>query len=252
MRISYTDWWNDIVAIGRANASILVALAGAFVFLPALLAAFVAVPFVQPGQGAEPAEIIAAYSQYFSDNWLPQLALILLSTLAQLLIYIVLLDARRPAVGEAFRIALPLFVPFFLTNILASLILVGGGILLFVPALYLIGRVMLSGAAFVAGGSANPFAAISRSFALTKGQGWRIFFFVFLLFLVAIVIQLAIQGTLGSALALATGGAERFGLGKLLLAAVEAFFGALFAVLSAVTWVALYRRVAIDPAKAFA
>lgn len=244
MRISYTDWWNDIVAIARANSSILIAIAGAFVFLPAIVASFFTVPFVNPGRDAEAAEIISAYSAYLGENWLPRLVLLLLSTLGQLLVYIVLLDTRRPAVGEAFRVAGPLFVPFLLTNIVVTLMLAGGFVLFVVPMLYLIGRVTLSAAAFVAERRANPVSAIGRSFALTRGQGWRIFFFVFLVFLVVFVIQLAIQGTLGTALGLIAEDSDRFGLGQLLLAALEALFASIYTLLALTMWVGLYRRLA--------
>lgn len=244
MRISYTEWWNDVVAIARANASILIAVAGALVFLPALVAGFFTVPMAAVEQGAEPAEILAAYAKYFSDNWVPRLVLLLLSTLAQLIVYIVLLDARRPRVGEAFAIAAPLFPLFFLLNILVSLILLGGAFLFLVPALYLVGRVLLSAPAFVAERRTNPADALGRSFALTRGQGWRIFFFAFLLFVVAAVIQLAVGGTLGTLLALTAGDADRFSLGNLLLAALDAIFTAIYFILSAATWVALFRRLA--------
>lgn len=244
MRISYTDWWNDIVAIARANASILIAVAGAFVFLPALVASFFTVPFAPAGQDAEMAEIVAAYSEYLRQNWLPLLVLRLLSTLGQLLIYLVLLDARRPAVGEAFRIAAPLFVQFFLTNLLVTMMLGAGFALLLVPMFYVIGRAMLAPAAFVAERRANPIAAVGRSLSLTKGQGWRIFFFVFLIFLVVFAIQLAVGGTLGVGAALLTDGSERFGLGQLLVAALAALFATVYTVLGLVLWVALYRRLA--------
>lgn len=244
MRINYSEWWADIVAIARSNASILLAVAGVFAFLPTLVASVLLVPMVPPGEGASAGELLAAYSQYFSDNWPTQTVVFLLSTLGQLLLYVVLLDPKRPPVGEALRLALPLFLPFLVTNILVSLILVGGFILFIVPALYLVGRVMLAPAAFVGEARRNPFAAIGRAFALTKGQGWRIFFFVFLVFLVVLVIQLAVGGTVGTVLGLLAGDGDRFSLGRLLLAALQAAFTSLFFVLGVALWVALYRRLA--------
>lgn len=251
MKISYTDWWNDIVAIVRSNASIVLAVAGAFAFLPGLVGAFTAVPYVPPADGADLPEAIAAFSQFFSDNWLQQTAVILLSTLGQLMLYIVLLDPRRPAVGEALRMAAMLFIPFLLTNILVGIIVGVGFVLLIIPGLYLIGRVALSTPSLVAERSYNPVAAVGRSWALTKGQGWRIFFFAFLIFLVAFVVQVAIGGTLGTVLGLIAGDGGQFSIGKLLLAALEALFASVFFILSVALWVALYRRLANDPAKTF-
>lgn len=243
MKLSYTDWWNDIVAILRTNASILLALAGAFVFLPVLAAGFLTTPLEPLPEGATPSEALARFTEFYAQNWLPQVVVLLLSTLGQLLIFIVLLDARRPRVGEAFGLAAPLFLPFFITSVLVGLILFGGFILLVIPFLYLLGRIQLSNAALVAE-RLNPVAAISRSFALTRGQGWRIFFFVFLVFLVAIVIQAAVSGTVGTALALLAGDAARLSLPKLLLAAIDALFASAFFLLAAALWVTLYRRLA--------
>lgn len=243
MRISYTDWWNDVAAILRANASILVAVAGAFIFLPSLAASFVTVPFVSPGEGATPEELIAAYSKFFSDNWLLQLALLLLTTLGQLVLYLVLLDDRRPPVGKALAMAAPLLPLFFVTSLLVRIMLFGGFVLFVIPALYLFGRLLLSGAAFVAERRTNPLQAIGRSFALTKGSGWRNFLFVFLIFLVVLVIQLAVSGTLGTLVRLVAGGGGAFSLGQLLLASIGAVFESAYFLLGVAISVALYRRL---------
>lgn len=250
MKISYTDWWNDIVAIMRANASILLAVAGALVFLPVLGATLINTPIEPVAEGASVGEAVDAMIGYYSANWPQQAAVLLLSTLGQLILFLVLLDARRPRVGEAFALAAPLFLPFFITSILVGLMLMGGAILLVLPALYLIGRAQLSGPALVAE-RLNPVAAIRRSFALTSGQGWRIFFFVFLLFLVALVIQAAVSGTVGSLLNLLAGDAARFSLPKLLLAAIDALFSSAFFLLAATMWVALYRRLSATVASTF-
>lgn len=249
MKISYSDWWDDIVALARANASILLAIAGAFVFLPAMAASFVTTPFVPPPADAALREIVQAYLDYYSANWLPLLVVGLLSALGQLLLYVVLLDKRRPRVGEAFGIAAGLFLTFFVTSILVRLLVAGGLLLFIVPALYLIGRLLLSGAVVAAEGRRNPLGAIARSFALTQAQGWRIFFFAFLVLLVALVIQLALGGTLGAVVKLAAGGGGgRFGLGALLLAALEAAFASLYFLLGIALATALYRRLATGTA----
>ena len=250
MRLSLTDWWNDVAAILRANASILIAVAGAFIFLPSLAGSMVAVPFVSPGEGASADEMLAAYTSFFSDNWLLQLALLLITTLGQLILYVVLLDDSRPPVGKAFAIAAPMLPLFFLTSVLVRLILAGGFILFVVPALYLFGRILLSGAAFVAERRTNPIQAISRSFALTRGNGWRNFLFVFLIFMVALVIQLAVSGTLGTVLRLVAGGGGQFSLGQLLLAALASLFESAYFLLGVAISVALYRRLAVGAASA--
>lgn len=241
-KISYTDWWNDVVALLRGNASILIAVAGALVFLPVLAASLLNTPMEPLPQGATMDDFLARMTDSFAENWLPQLAVLLLTSLGQLIIFIVLLDARRPRVGEAFALAAPLFLPFLATSILVGLMLMAGAFLLIIPALYLIGRTQLSGPSLVAE-KLNPLTAIRRSFALTAGQGWRIFFFVFLIFLVALIVQLAVSGTIGSVLNLLAGEAALFSLPKLLLAALDALFSSAFFLLTAALWVALYRRL---------
>lgn len=251
MKVSYTDWWNDVVAIVRANASILLAVVGAFVFLPTMLASFTGTAFVPPEAGASIDEAMAALTRFVSDNALSQGLLLLVTTLGQLLLYIVLLDERRPRVGEAFRLALPLFIPFIVLNILVSLLLGIGAVFLILPALYLLGRIFLAAPAMVAEGRMNPFAAIGRSFALTRGQGWRIAIFAILVFIVAFVIQLAVTGTLGLVFALLGNADNPYSVGKLLLAALQAVFTAALSILGIAVWVALYRRLTVDVAKTF-
>lgn len=242
MRISYTDWWNDVVAILRGNASILIAVAGALVFLPVLGASLLNTPIAPVPEGASLEEAADALVGYYSANWVQQVAVLLLSTLGQLVLYLVLLDARRPRVGEAFALAAPMFLPFFITSLLVTLILGAGFFLFVVPFLYLIGRTQLSGPALAAE-RLNPLAAIRRSFALTRGQGWRIFFFAFLIAMVALVVQLAVSGTAGTLLNLMGNDAARFSLPKLLLAAIGALFSSAYFLLAAALWVALYRTL---------
>lgn len=250
MRINYSQWWDDMVAIMRANASILIALAGAFILLPAIAANFFTTPFQPLADGATSAETLERYIAYYRANIGPQLFLLLFNTLGQLLAYTVLLDPRRPSVGDAFRLAAPLFLPLIVANILVNLMLGAGLLLLVIPFLYLIGRVMLAAPALVAERRSNPLAAIGRSFALTKGNGWRIFFFAFLIFVVALVVQLAVNGTLGTAIGLLPGADDRASLRNLLLAVLAALFAGIFFVLSTALWVALYRRVSEPSAAA--
>lgn len=244
MRIDYSDWWNDIVATARANASILLAVAAAFVFLPVLVASFLTVPIAPAPSGASIEEVVAAYTRFFSENWPLQLALLVLTTMGQLLLFIVLLDARRPSVGEAFRIALPLFLPLLLTNLLIRLIVVAGLFALIVPGLYLLGRVLLGGPALVAERGGHPLRAVARSWALTGGHGFRIALFVVLVFIVAFIIQMATDVTLGTGLRLIATPGDPFAAGNALLAALQAVFETAYFGLGVLLVVTLYRRLA--------
>ena len=246
MRIDYSRWWDDIAATARANASILLAVAGAFVFLPALVAGLFTLPMEPLAEGATPAEALQRLTGYVGANAVPQLVLLLFTVLGQLVAYTVLLDPRRPSVGDAFRLGLPLFLPLLLVNILVNLLVGFGFVLLIVPGLYLAGRTIVAVAAAVAERRGNPLASVGRSFALTRGQGWRIFFFIFLVFLVAFIVQIAVNGTLGTGIGLLPGADDRFSLRSLLLAALGALFTALFFILGVLLSVALYRRLTAE------
>lgn len=251
MRINYSEWWSEVIALARANASILLALAGAFVFLPALVGSFFTQATEPLAQGATPAEAFARLTEYLSANALPQLVLLLFSTLGQALLYAVLLDRSRPSVGDAFPLALRLFLPLLLVNILVNVIVGAGLLLLIVPGLYLVGRTLLSAPATIAERRGNPLGAIGRSWALTAGQGWRIFSFVILIFIVAFVVNIAIGGTLGTAIGLLPGADDPTSIRNLLLAALTALFTTLIFVLGVLINVALYRRLTTDVADTF-
>ena len=109
----------------------------------------------------------------------------------------------------------------------------------------------MSAPATVAERRGNPLGAIGRSWALTAGQGWRVFFFVILLFLVAFVIQIAVGGTLGVAFGLLPGADEPTSVRNLLLAALNAFFTSVLVLLGVLINVALYRRLTTDFADTF-
>lgn len=251
MRIDYSEWWAEMVALARANSSILLAIAGAFLFLPSLAGSFFMQPMEPLAQGATPAEAFARLTEFVGANAAPQLVLLLFSTLGQALLYAVLLDRSRPSVGDAFPLALRLFLPLLLVNIVVNLLVGAGLFLLVVPGLYLLGRTLLSAPALVAERRGNPFAAIGRSFALTAGQGWRIVFFALLIFVVAYVVNIAVGGTLGIAIGLLPGADDQTSVRNLLLAALNALFSSAIFLLAILINVALYRRLTTDVADTF-
>lgn len=243
MKISYTALWAEIMALLARNKAIIAAVALALIFVPATLAALFNVEVPEPGGTPSLAEYGDYLVRSLNANWLGVLLNSLAGALAVLVIMLVLLDGRRPTVGEAFGMALPLFLFFLLLNWFLNLILFAGLLVFVLPGLYLLGRLSVAAAALVAEGKRNPFDAIARSLALTKGAGWRIALFILLIFLVLFVMQLAINGTLGAFLQLLRGG-DAMGLPALLLAMIKGAFATVTTVLTTLIGVALYRQLA--------
>ena len=63
---------------------------------------------------------------------------------------------------------------YFIASMMSGLMIGIGLLLLIVPGLYLLGRLGLVTPVVVAEGQRNPITAISRSFELTRGNGWAV------------------------------------------------------------------------------
>ncbi|MFM5884997.1 MAG: glycerophosphoryl diester phosphodiesterase membrane domain-containing protein [Novosphingobium sp.] len=224
--------WNRAIDWARTNASVLVPIAGIFVLIPTLVFAWFNTDLQVQLEAA------AAASKPGAPNWaiLPlfgKLMLVVLimsfvqmiGTMAMLSLFA---DKARPTVGEAlgnaFR-SLP-------TAIAASLLMMAGLVLFFVPALIvatlvtmllglvtgpavggMIGavvvlallvmvfvRFVLVTPVIVLDRIANPIEALKRSWAMTKGNAGRIAFFLIVLGMGYAVIMLLAQAVAGVAL----------------------------------------------------
>jgi hypothetical protein len=117
-----------------------------------------------------------------------------------------LTDHRRPTVAEAlkigfrkvfsyigayliagFAIALAAFVLIGLTAAVSTALAFVGVIALFLILAYAMVKLSLVPAVLVKEDVANPITALSRSWRLTKGNSFRLFFFYFLIVLVMII-----------------------------------------------------------------
>ena len=96
MKFSYSAIWDDTIAMFRGNASLLLAIAGVFLFLPALV-----VGYAIPQADVEPGQLIEAFSAYVTANW-PWLLLAnvvnMVGAIAMLLLH---LGRQGQSVGEA-------------------------------------------------------------------------------------------------------------------------------------------------------
>lgn len=236
MKLDLSNAWADAMGLLRGHLELVLTLAGAFMLLPTLLLGFFA-PLKPTAQTLN--EMIAEISRYMQENG----GLLLLSSLVgafgALAIAKLLLDPGRPTVGQSLARALRLLPWYFLTGLIVGLIVLFGGFLFVIPGLYLWGRLGLSTIVVAAEERRNPFDALGRTWRVTAGNGWRIFFLTALIWVVGWVVTTAVSLIIGIATAV-SGGAL---LGGFLNAFVEALFSTALALVILLVQIAIYRQL---------
>ena len=216
--------WKEASGIVAANRDVLFALGGVFLIIPSLaLAVILGEPEVQPGD--KPDQMFAAMSDFYARGWW----LILLSTLVQvvgiLAILTLMRDRTRPTVAEAIRAGATGALSYLAAQLLLGLgfglvggVLIGIGgaispafagvvvILLFCALIYVGVRSSLAAPLVAVEGMRNPLAILHRSWQLTRGNFWRIFGFLLLLFVLFLVVVAILMLIVGVILAIATSG----------------------------------------------
>jgi hypothetical protein len=256
MIFSYNAVWEDTVKLLRRHGPLLAAIAGVFIFLPALLVA-VFMPPPEP-QGADPARMFQLVLAFYRAA-APWFALQGLFSIVGTLAMLRLVFASRTTVGDALIHALKLTPFYILLSILfgfavglaAMLIIVPAALIgpiavvlaafvLIVPLLYLFGRIVPVPAVMVAEDRRNPIDALRRTFALTRGHGWAIVGLVFLIGLVAAV-TVGVADTMAGLIFILVAGQE---LGRMLASVVASAMNAAFATLLVMVYAAIYRALA--------
>jgi hypothetical protein len=195
-KIDLNRVWDDARAMGRTNRDLLVAIAGMFVLLPGVIAdQLVAAPEAPPtvaGEAVAPGEAMAALAAQFEANWPVLLAHSLLTSFGALAMLTLLLRPERPTVAESMKVALVLLPGYFIASMLQGMAVGFGLFLLAVPGLYLIARFALVAPVAAAEGRTNPLDILKRSFELTRGNGWRIFALLAILFVTASILWMVV------------------------------------------------------------
>ena len=151
-----------------------------------------------------------------------------------------LLAEPRMTVGGAVAAALPI-LPFYLVLTLVLNLALAIGFLLFVlPFIYLLGRLSLASPVLVAEMRRAPFSALERSWALSRGLGWQIALLVLLVYIAALIINVAVSSALGIVIVLMLGNE---GVGGLLLAIVGGILSAATTLVATVLLAAIYRAL---------
>ncbi len=237
MSFSYSAVWDDTVALTRRHAPLLVAIAGVFIFLPALLFAV----FLKPDepQSQDFSRLFAQLLEWYQAA-APWLLLQALVTMVGAVAMMRLVFAEGTTVGGALVFALTLLPFYFLMSIISGLIVFAGCLFLIVPGLYLFARLAPAGAVMVAENRRGPINAIGRTFELTKGQGWRILGLALIVIIVGAISVGVAQTILGIVFHLAAGRE----LGELLTAIVASALSAAFSTVIIILYAAIYRALA--------
>jgi hypothetical protein len=117
-------------------------------------------------------------------------------------------------------------------------------IMLFIAVVLFIAVRMLMTAPVASAEAAGPVAIIRRSWTLTAGHWWKLFGFLILFFIGAVVALIALSAVAGAIAALLFGGIEPMSAGALLVALVQAVANAAMTGLFAVMLARIYVQLA--------
>lgn len=216
MKFSYDRAWNDVLWLWRAHGEYLAILAGLFLMVPDFTRNLFIPP---PAITSFDASALAVLEKYFVDNslWLFLLSLPVLLGSAAILGLMV--DSRRPTVGQAIGVAFVMLPSIFALNLLNNLATFGGLLAFVVPGVYLIGRLSAAPAWQMAHRSMNPITSIARGFDLTRGNGWSITGIILIFWITGAIVARGIGAVLGILIS--------FIIPATSLAAVSAFLSAI-------------------------
>jgi hypothetical protein len=235
MNLPYTAVRDDLLALLRANRSLIAPIAGVFVFLPLLLL-YVLVP--APPEAAS-ADALNVQTAYWSTVWYWYLLEEAVAMIGSLAILRLVLARGEASVGEAIAGAFALLPAYLGAAIVAGAAIFAGFLLLAVPGLYLAARLAPLPALIAGEGLGNPLEAIRRTLKLTRGHGWAIFGLIALI-VVPSWVTIALVHSLSGMLFIALAGQR---VGGLLAMIVTAAAAAAVSVLLVLLYAALYRRL---------
>ena len=222
--------WREAAEMVTANREVLLIVAGLFFFLPGLAFALF-VPAPEPASGMSPEAAMNLMTKFYTDNALWFVLMAVIQTLGILTVLALLRDQAKPTVGDALKRAATGILPYLASQFLVALglvlvlgLVVGlasatGVVALVVIALIAAGVVMIYAMVKVSLCPAiiaierrnNPITVLTRSWALTKGNSFRLFLFYALLVVAIGVAALVVGGILGIVFAALGGTVQHIG-----------------------------------------
>jgi hypothetical protein len=234
MKLSYSAVWADTAALLRGHASLIATVAGVFLFLPGLLAAY----FLPQPQADDFAQLGRLWGEYASRNWHWLLLARLVNMVGEIAI-LLLIFARGITVGGAIAAAAALLPSYFAALVLGNVAIGLGTLLLIVPGLYLLGRLGPLASVLAAENRRNPIAAIGRCWAVTQGHGWAILGIILIVAIAAMIVVAVASALLGIVFILVAGQE----VGQMLALIVRTLGSAAMTTLLLVLGAAIYRQL---------
>lgn len=216
MKLDLNRAWTSALNLIQSNIGVVSVVAGVFFFLP-----YLAIVLLMPDMATtmtiapDPEDPSVAFDQLmalYGEIWWAMLLLLVTQTVGTLALLAMLRADGNPTVGEAIGIGAVGFLTYVAATILIYLGfgLVGGlvlgiaiaseiaalavivGALLFIGLIYVAVKLSLIAPVIAIDKVYNPFAAILRSWRLTKGNSLRLFAFYALLVIALVVVSMVI------------------------------------------------------------
>ncbi|MFC4290885.1 hypothetical protein ACFOWX_00460 [Sphingorhabdus arenilitoris] len=232
--LDFTAAWNDAVAMMKQHQSLVLPIAGLFIFLPGAIFA-VMMPPPEIDAAMDPGAQLAMLTGFLSAMapWL--FVMSILGMVGNLAIYHLVLGNGRPTVGEALGLAMGSFLTLFLAGLMSTIAITLGLILLIIPGVYLAIKFSLIGPAIAGEGIKSPIEALSRSWNLTKGNSLRIFGFFLIIGIVGGALYLVASLVAGGLLGL---------ISATLASVVDTVFSTILSVVFLFVVIAVYKQMA--------
>lgn len=197
MQLDLSRTWGEATGMIRANLDMISAVAGMFILLPRILTGWLLPEPVAKEGRPTLADLLSANSEYVTAHW-PSMALsAVIVAVGSLALLALLIHRSHPTVAQALRIALAALPGYVLANLLQSMLVVAGLFALLLPGLYLIARMICIAPVAAAEAQRNPVTILLRSFAITRGNGWRILLLLAVILGVALVLTSAVTAIAG-------------------------------------------------------
>lgn len=243
-RLDMMAAWTDTMAMLRSHIELVVAISGMFFLLPGAVFGWLMLPDAPLPVPETPDERWAQFAKMISDNWPYMIGNAVCTAIGTVALLALILDRARPTVGQAIGIGVVMLPVYLLLTILQGAIMFAGFMLFILPGFYLAARLAAIAPVLVAEKRRNPFEVIARSFAVTRGNGWRVLLFMMVIVVTGLVVDLVLTQIVGIVAMLAIGGT----VAKFIILLVDVTVLAALSSILVYAVAAIYRALAVASA----